>query len=178
MSAALAFTFSTLLGYRVFTNFDGVRPEAADNVGWSLSQVEVDASDFNTAIKDVLLHPDTELNNLRLRFDILYSRLNTLRLSPQYRRVYAIPEYAQTLEQAWTIMQSAVSVIDGTDQELRAALPALESQAAELRNHTRRLSVSGLTFFALAGDANRAAVTTMLLQLAGLAILLVAILAA
>jgi PAS domain S-box-containing protein len=51
-------------------------------------------------------------------------------------------------------------------------------RASEIRETTRRLSVSGLMFFALDGDASRAAITNMLLQLAALAALLLTTLVA
>lgn len=178
LTAALALTLIALLSYRILTNFSGIKPEAADNVGWSLSQVEVDASDFNNAVQQALSQPEIDLSHLRLRFDILYSRTNTLRLSPQYRRVEVVQEYRDALNALWGFMQFAVPLIDGNDQELRDSLPAFHNEANTLRNLTRTLSVTGSTFFAKAGDADRAAIATMLLQLAVLAILLVATLAA
>ncbi|MGR3637905.1 MAG: ATP-binding protein [Shimia sp.] len=176
--ATVLIVLTAALSYRVISNFSGVKPEASDNVGWSLSQVEVEASDFHNAIKVALFETDKDLSRLRLRFDILYSRVNTLRTSPYYQQVDQITEFSDALTQTWNILQDTVPLIDGSDANLVAALPLLDDRAADLRETTRTLSISGLTFFALAGDANRAAISTMLQQLAGLAVLLFATLAA
>ncbi|TCL08098.1 PAS domain S-box-containing protein [Shimia isoporae] len=178
LALATLIALSSLLSYRVITNFSGVRPEASDNVGWSLSQIEVEAGDFNNAVKDALLNGSPNLNQLRLRFDIFYSRLNTLRTSPHYKRVETIPEFSEALNKTWTYVQELVPIIDGSDDQLIASLPVLYSRGPELRENTRILSISSLTYFARAGDEDRAAITTMLLQLAGLALLLFVTLAA
>ncbi|KPA21009.1 Aerobic respiration control sensor protein ArcB [Shimia sp. SK013] len=178
LCAMVLIVLTAALSYRVISNFDGVKPEASDNVGWSLSQVEVEASDFQNAVNDALFSSDKDLSYLRLRFDILYSRVNTLRTSPYYRQVDQITEFPDALARTWDILQDTVPVIDGSDANLVAALPLLDRRAADLRETTRTLSISGLTFFALTGDANRAAISTMLQQLAGLALSLFVTLAA
>jgi len=178
IAAFLLFSLTGLLGYRVVTNFSGVQPEASDNVMWSLSQVEVDASDFNNAVKEALLNPDIDFNRLRLRFDIYYSRVNTLRSSAHYRKVDAIPAFTASLNRTWDVLQETIPLIDGPDRALAAALPELYSQGDELREHARILSISGLKYFVQSADDNRAAISRMLLQLAGLAVLLFATLTA
>lgn len=178
MATLMLLAMSAVLGYRVISNFDEVQPRASDNVIWSLSQVEVDASDFNNAVKDAMLSSESSLSKLRLRFDILYSRVSTLSASAHYRRVDEISEFSTSLKEAWAFLQKTVPVIDGPDSELRAALPALRQEGAALREHTRIMSVSGLSFFVQNSDESRAAISRMLLQFAVLAVMLVTTLAA
>ncbi|MBO9402341.1 ATP-binding protein [Shimia sp. R9_3] len=170
--------FSAYAAYEVTSNFREVRAKASDDVDWSLNQVELESRDFTTALETAILDPEGGLARLRLRYDILYSRVTTLATSPVYLRLTSVPEFDAALERVHSFVIDTVPIIDAPDAELRAALPQLTEDSAHLRNDTRTLSLKGLTFFAEQADRQRAQVADTLLRLTGLiALLLVALLA-
>ncbi len=174
ISAGVLMIVAAVYTFQVLTNFRDITSEASDNVEWSLAQVELETRDFTAALEAAALDPDNNLDRVRLRFDILYSRIITIAAAPVYQRLEVMPEFKAALDRVHTFILSAVLVVDSSDSDLRAALPLLIEQSAHLRNDTRTLSLSGLTFFAEQSDEKRARVTQTLLRLAAIAALLIA----
>ncbi len=164
--------FVSFTAFEVLTNFRDVRAKASDNVDWSLSQVELEARDFTSALETAILDPDRDLSRLRLRYDILYSRVITISTSPVYQRLTTLPEFDEALNRVLSLVLETVDIIDAPDAELRAALPELAKSAEDLRNDTRTMSLQGLIYFAEQADRQRADVTDTLLRLTALIVLL------
>ncbi|MBO9478839.1 response regulator [Shimia sp. R11_0] len=173
LSVVAAFT-----AYEVLTNFREFRTEASDNIEWSLAQTELETRDFTAALETAMLDPEGDLDRLRLRYDIFYSRIVTMLNSPNYQRLNVTPEFEGALQRVRRFLDSSVALIDGPDADLRAALPLLAEQSGHLRNDTRTLSLKGLTYFAEHADDRRERVTGTLLRLTFSAVLLVAALVA
>ena len=98
----------------------------SDNVTWTLSQVEVDTLKLQRAVIIAADNPaDPEaLDDLRLAFDIFYSRFNILARSDQ---IAGLPINSQLREQLWSqnaFFERVTPLIDGPDANLSAALPA------------------------------------------------------
>ncbi|MBO9474493.1 response regulator [Shimia sp. R10_1] len=172
IAATVLTVFSTYTAYEVISNFREVRAKASDNVEWSLSQVELETRDYTAAIETAMLSPEDDLSRLRLRYDILYSRVTTIVSSPVYQRLTSVPEFEAALARVDTMVRGALPIIDAPNAELRTALPLLAQDIENLRNDTRTLSLKGLTFFAELSDRQRATVTQTLLRLTALIVLL------
>jgi PAS domain S-box-containing protein len=170
--------FASYTAYEVLSNFRDVRAKASDNVEWSLSQVELETRDFLNAIETSMLQPEADLDQLRLRYDVLYSRIATVAVSPVYRRLSSVPEFDAALTRIQAVIKNALPIVDSSDPELRAALPQLARDTVALRNDTRTLSLKGLAFFAALSDRQRADVTETLLRLTALIVLLLTALVA
>ncbi len=165
---------AVIASIQVLANFRAITTEASDNLEWSLAQVELESRDFGAAIEAALLNPQDDLERTRLRFDIFYSRVDTLVAAPAYQTLTKMPEFSEALQRIQTFMDATVPLVDGPPEALRAALPALQATAGQMRKDTRALALSGLSHLVKRADERRARVGNTLLRLATLAALLVA----
>lgn len=154
-AAALAIV-SGYTAYEVTMDLRTVRSEASDNVEWSLAQTELETRDFTAALEAAMLRPDENLERLRLRYDILFSRVDTLVQSPVYQRLNTSAEFDAAVQELSTFTKATEHIIDAPDEVLIAALPQLMELTHPLRRATRTLSLQGLTFFARQADLHRA----------------------
>lgn len=149
---------------------------STDNVQWSLSQSEVEFLEFQAAL-DRARHSDTpDLGQLRLEFDIFYSRIGTLEAGAIYSDMRAQPEFDAALTESRSFLDASVPLLDAADPVLIAALPSLSDRAAATRHALRRLTVSGLMQFAVVMDQKRTAISRTLTRLAVVALALVGVL--
>lgn len=134
----------------------------SDNVQWSLAQAEVEYLEYTRQLE---IAP-TNLVTLRRRFDVFYSRVNTLTTASVFAGLRADPEAQDKLEQISGFLDQTVPVIDANDDVVLARLDDLRAMAAEIRPTVRLLAKSGLDVFARASDQQRALVARTMTQLA------------
>ena len=145
---------------------------SSDNVQWSLSQVDVEFLSLGLAIDDAR-HARTGLEEVRKRFDIFYSRMNTLKSSDVFEDLRSNPDYLDSSERLWAFLDRTVPLIDGPDAEMSAALPALGIETAALRNDTRKIALTGIKVFSILADREREGVARTLRLVAALTVALV-----
>ncbi|AUH35255.1 hybrid sensor histidine kinase/response regulator [Paracoccus tegillarcae] len=149
---------------------------SSDNVQWTLSQTEVEFLELEIAIENATRAAVPNLDDLRRDFDIFYSRMTTLQQASIYAPVRAIPEFSYNLKALRGFLDGCVDKIDADDPTLQAALPTLAQEAGKVRSNVRRLSTSGLSYFATESDMRRENVYITLLQMAiGVTLLIVAL---
>lgn len=129
----------------------------SDNVTWTLSQVEVDTLKLQRAVIIAADNPaDPEaLDDLRLAFDIFYSRFNILARSDQ---IAGLPINSQLREQLWSqnaFFERVTPLIDGPDANLSAALPALLDEMGLVSEEVRANVVASLQSLMTASDIRR-----------------------
>ncbi|PWE27277.1 hybrid sensor histidine kinase/response regulator [Pararhodobacter marinus] len=129
-----------------------------DNRTWTLAQHEVELLRLRGAAQDVLIatlagRPDVraELQEFRLRFDIVYSRHAILSQTFRSGRFPAVEGSASTLRLQAGFLEQTVPLVDGPDAPLIDAMPAIEAEIRALRNAIRPLAVDGLA--AIAGES-------------------------
>lgn len=171
--AAVLMVLAVVASVRILTTFEEINLSASDNVDWSLAQTELESRDFTAALDAAIAAPVPDLDKLRMRFDILYSRIDTLNVSPHYKLLNEEPVISDAADRLRQFTTNAVPIIDSPDLELRSSLLQLRDLAAGLRADTRQISISGLALFAKRSDRERAVITRTLMRLAGLAVLLV-----
>ncbi|WP_295177263.1 ATP-binding protein [Shimia sp.] len=170
---AVLLIFAFLTASQVFTNLRNIKLLASNDLEWSLAQIELETRDFSGALEAARLSPEPDLDRLRLRFDILYSRVSSMGSAPAYLRLAVVPEFAAALERVNTFMADAVPMIDSPDEALIEALPLLAAQSAHLRADSRALSLSGIALYAAENDRARQRITNTLYRLATIALLLI-----
>ncbi|WP_412550994.1 ATP-binding protein [Shimia sp. MIT910701] len=170
---AVLLVFAFVTASQVFTNLRNIKLLASNDLEWSLAQIELETRDFAGALEAARLAPEPDLDRLRLRFDILYSRVGTMATAPAYLRLTVMPEFDAALKRVNTFMSEAVDLIDLPDEELLEALPLLSVQSAHLRSDARALSLSGISLYARENDAARQRITNTLYRLATIALLLI-----
>ncbi len=148
----------------------------SDNVQWSLSQVEVEYLIFDQALRDVGVVGAEALPQLRQHFDILYSRIDTLRSSDLFREVREQDDFQPALAETWTTITDALSYIDGPDQMLLDNLDTLIARFDAIHDDVRMLGLHGISFFAERSDERREGIAETLNRVAAITLILVFIL--
>lgn len=148
------------MGY-VFVKIDRELDRSAsvnsDNVTWTLAQIEVDALKLQRAVILASERPSdpAALDNLRLAFDIFYSRFNILSRSDQLR---SLPVTSSLREELWSqgaFFERVTPLIDGDDATLGAAVPALRVEMDTITDRVREQVVGSLQTLMEAGDSRR-----------------------
>ena len=166
MFGLIGLSVIAVLSFDVVAKMQQLNSANSDNVQWSLTQAEVDFLEFANQLNSIPDTPDAALGELRRKFDVFYSRIDTLDKASVYAPLRATPDFSDDLLILQTFLERSVNVIDANDAILITALPELKRAAQPLRANVRALANEGLTFFARASDSRRAAISKTLFQLA------------
>jgi PAS domain S-box-containing protein len=169
---ALCVTGIITLALNVRNGIDSQATATSDNSQWTLSQLEIEFLNFKEAISAAITERKP-LSEVRIRYDIVYSRTNTFLQGKIFSPLRKSDQYNQPLSVVRRFLDSYLSVIDGPDEALRAALPALLRRVDALRPTVRTLSISGLTIFALESDARRKEILDTLIMVGTLTALMI-----
>ncbi|RJL06171.1 response regulator [Paracoccus aestuarii] len=132
---------------------------ATDSTQWFLAQSEIEAMTVQRAALNLKrAEPDQWAEcaaDLRRRFDIFYSRIQTLRTGRVYQGLRDSPGMDQALDAVAQALDGALPAIDGDDARLVAALPELEARIDALVPLVRQVSLEGVRLFAQKSEARR-----------------------
>lgn len=149
------------LTWNVSREIEELSSASSDNVQWSLSQSEVEFQEFASRIRI-----GSDLAGVRRRFDVFYSRINTVSEAKVFEELRADPAFRATLQNIQDWLETTVPYIDATDVELTTQMPRLMSLVQDIRPDVRKLSNSGLKIFAQNADKQRADVALTMIELA------------
>lgn len=136
-----------LLALDVRNKLDGLRRATSDNILWVIAQSEVELLRLQTAVQDALSATDiarpARLEDVRLRFDVVYSRVAMLQESPLYASAARHGQQEDRLAQLNYFLGRLVPFMDGDDAGLLQGLPVIlqEIRAAHV---TQRALVTGM----------------------------------
>ena len=151
----LAFAVSiAVLSGNVLRQIEKESESRSDNGQWALSQMEVELVQFVLALDSAHDGAGT-LTELRLRFDVFYSRLSTLQEGRVFAGLRHKPSYIESIGRLSGFMESQVPVIDGPDDALRASLPKLYIDAKRMIAEARVVSLAGVEVITQASDKRR-----------------------
>ncbi|MEP1944548.1 MAG: PAS domain S-box protein, partial [Sulfitobacter sp.] len=150
-----------MLAWNVYNEIDDQSSAQTDNLQWSLSQTEVEFQEFNARLR-----PDTDLDRLRQRFDVFYSRVLTLRRAQVFAELRASDNFDDDLHMLEAFLSETLPLMDVSDIELTRNLPPLAAMAEDVRPVVRSLANSGLRLFSEKADAQRADIKRTMVQLA------------
>lgn len=166
---------TAFLAVQVFLQLDRYGSAANDNIEWSLAQLEVDQVKLARALDQLDEPVPAHLREVRLRFDVLYSRAATFKSSDAYREAFDGNSVASTqIDAINETLQDMVALIDASDEQLIAGRQALSQATASLTHAIRRLSSTGIALDAARADAERNTLTTTLRQVTVISLLMVA----
>lgn len=149
----------------------------SDSTQWFLAQSEVELLALRNATLSVLADQDADLSELRSRFDILYSRVNTIGTGRNFAALREIPSVAAALRRVSEGLSAAIPLIDGENAALRQAAPDLRGRFDAMTPDLRTISLVGVRHFSQAADARRETVALTLDELFGIILLLFVVLA-
>lgn len=163
-------------GLRLFEAVSSLRSAPHDNVQWTLAQLEVE---LLTLMNSTLSNNQktVELDELRKRFDVFYSRATTLTRGKVFAELRTTPKAAPAVRELTNFLTRTTPLIDGPDQQLTLALPTLRNELEALRPAVRELSITGVFVFAKLADARRIAFEKLLLSASLVAVGLIVLLA-
>ncbi|SFL49529.1 ATP-binding protein [Shimia aestuarii] len=176
--AGILLVLAVFVSIEVRTNLNRLNSASSDNIQWTLSQIEVEMLELTGALIEARYQDTPDLERIRLEFDILYSRVQSLHGSPVYGQITEYPPFRASLDATQSFLDETVPLMDGPDAALRSALPTLGTTAKNLRNDVRKLAVVGIGGFAQKSDERRADVANTLIRLAALAVMLLGALVA
>lgn len=148
-------------GSRLLAEIEALKAAPRDNVQWTLSQLEVDLLLLDQAIRRASTAPET-LAAVRKRFDLFYSRVDTLTNGSMFAELRSGSPGTENLLELQTFLKDSITLIDGDDDALQRELEPLAARTRELAATVRELSLKGVKLYAAASDARRNTFTSTL----------------
>lgn len=148
-------------GSRLLAEIEALKAAPRDNVQWTLSQLEVDLLLLDQAIRRASTAPET-LTAVRKRFDLFYSRVDTLTKGSAFAELRSGSPGPENLLELQTFLKDSITLIDGDDDALQRELEPLAARTRELAATVKELSLKGVKLYAAASDARRNTFTSTL----------------
>ncbi len=148
----------------------------ADSTQWSLAQSEVEFLALEAAVRDATVGGSASLDEVRRRFDVFYSRVQTLTASASFEDVRRLPDVERSLQRLEEFLENAIPAIDGNDAMLSAALPEMKAGLQAQRNDLREISLASVRVFAERSERQRERVAGALRDLGIITFFLLAVL--
>lgn len=146
----------------------------SDSTQWALAQSEVEL----LALLSESRRSQPDLQNIRSRFDVFFSRVSTMQESAVLADLRKNSHVNENLRTVREQLDDLIPIIDGSDANLTASLPELGDRIEELRLDMRTVSLAGVEHFSQISDLQRERVSAALIRLGTLTFLLVAALSA
>ncbi|MFD1343963.1 hybrid sensor histidine kinase/response regulator [Litorisediminicola beolgyonensis] len=162
---AISVAVMAFLGVYVVRAIDEFGNSRTDNMEWTMSQSEVEYLRYRGAIADAEAGR-VPLDLLRRRFDVFYSRIDTLAYGDTFFELRQDPNYAADLQMVRDHLAETVLLIDGPDAALQAALPGLYRASSEINDAVRDLTVISVASNAESAVSQRAEILRTLVKLA------------
>ena len=156
------------LGREVKSDLEVLSTAENDNMSWLLAQLEVELLKLEVAVQNATDGTDASLTTVRNRFDIFYSRAATLAESSRLAFLLEDPAVQIAMMAVTNFLGGAIPVIDGPDDQMRAALPSLSEQISSLRPEARELALAAIQRYAGRDATRRAELAKTLTRLASL----------
>jgi PAS domain S-box-containing protein len=134
----------------------------SDNVQWSLAQTEVEYLEYIRELDGAPI----DLEQLKRRFDVFFSRINTIQSASVFAELRADADSQGKLDEISDFLNNSAAIIDAGDAEILARQDTLRALAQDTRMTVRLLSKSGLSLFAQSSDSQRILVARTMTQLA------------
>jgi PAS domain S-box-containing protein len=144
-----------VLGSQVAERTEALRAAPQDNAQWNLAQLDVELLALDSATQRARQEGSGNLTDLRLRFDVFFSRVNTIRRMPLFTKNLAQKESVDSMALLRSTLDSLVPVIDGPDVLLQAQLPQVSAAVDAMRPKTRQIGLDGVRVYAAQADAKR-----------------------
>ncbi|MBD3679868.1 MAG: PAS domain S-box protein [Rhodobacteraceae bacterium] len=146
----------------------------SDTIQWSLGQAEVELLALQAAVRAPSTGGAVDFQEVRRRFDVFYSRMDTIARGAQYARILEISRNRETLAAVDRFLDFGSGMFEGREAFSPSDLSAMDQAISRIRPAIRSLSLSAVGLFAKDADAKRAEVSNLLLEVAGLTLILVA----
>ncbi|AJY44629.1 PAS domain-containing hybrid sensor histidine kinase/response regulator [Martelella endophytica] len=164
------------LAFQLTRELHRLQAASTDNVQWSMAQAQVELLTLREALDTASHDPDGRtLADLRQRFDIFYSRVDTLKNGSFFDGEPDDAKAPRLLDGISETLDRLIPAIDGSDAVLAAALPEMVEAFAAIQPAVREIALEGVRVRAERSDLDRRLFTELVLRTALVAgILLIA----
>ena len=146
--AAFAILFIAARSMKI--ELDALAFADSDNLGWNISQLDVDYRGFHLALLEPLVETSdagteitsAEMENIRRSFDIFYSRVSVI--SATFKRVGQPDEISGQMQRVETYRDDVADLIDAIEITTSADIDALVQATRALGADVRRLTTAGI----------------------------------
>ena len=145
--AALLVVVVPLLAREVLRTSSLSRSVVWESPQWSVSHAEIEFLRFRGALAKVELG-DLSLEELRLRYDILYSRIDTLEVGALASELRALPDFRQELEDLRNFLNQTAGFFDLGDEALLMRVPEIAALSDVASESFRNLNLIALSYWA------------------------------
>ena len=175
-AAAVCLVATVILTAQVFWKLGEYRTAFSDNIQWTVAKLEVEHAKYVNAIERLDENAPGTLPAMRQRFDVFYSRVDTLGNASTYREALSSDRAREVVEQISSGVQAQVTIIDASDATVFARKAELLDMAESLTQPVLRLSSIGISYDVTRREMQRTALADKLLQLIVLSLALLAVL--
>lgn len=166
----------TVAGGWLYQEVSLLRSAPRDNIQWTTTQLEVDAFQFHLAV-EYARAGEASLDDVRRRFDILYSRIRLVSQSELYEGLRETPVGHQSIEVLNHFLDDTTPLIDSPDEDLHKALDRIDDWLFEVNQASRAFAVESIQYFADLSDKERKRFVQVLTLAAVGGVLLIGLLA-
>jgi PAS domain S-box-containing protein len=147
---------ATGTGVSLYQQLSELRAAPQDNVQWSLAQLETDLLDLQVAIQHAeAVEGDGSIATVRRRFDVFYSRVQTVRRGTVFEDLRRIEQVERHLQELQTFLERTAPIVDAGEATLTGELEALHARVHELLPVVRDVSLAGVRLYAAQADTRR-----------------------
>jgi len=175
---AVAVGMLAVLSAEVRSEMRSFQEEPIDNVHWNLTQLELDLVRLLSAAELALEQDDPQLDELRKRYDLFFSRTELVRSGAMFEKLDLDATVQPLIARLDGFLERATPLIDGTDGTLNAALADFVKDVQALRMDLRSLSIRTVEQYAAQADQRREDLARLLRQIAAISAALLALLVA
>ena len=159
--ASVSICVVAILWFRLQSEMLTYRQEAIDNIHFNVAQIELDLVRFQAEVEIMALQPAEPLSELRLRFDLLYSRFQSILKGKMF---VALDRGDIVDKLTWRVekyLNDTTPLIDSPDPQLRAALSQIDDDSKKLRLELRVLIIQLITRYSAMADERREAFSSL-----------------
>lgn len=166
VSIVAGFIVVSRLAQSVVSELEAISSATIDNVSWNTSQLEVELLRAHEATVHALDDRNGTLSDVRMRFDIFYSRVATMRESDLFTTLRQDPAAGALLASTTEFLNRTTPLIDAPDSVLWAGLSDLETQLDDLQTNVRQIALTGTQLYVAQDTLRRYEISRTLLELA------------
>lgn len=137
---SLSLGLVSALFLQLWNSVINLRTASTSNVQWRVGQLEIESLKLQLAAERAITDPLGDLDEVRARFDLFYSRVHLARSG--YAAVLLDPkDILPKLAELESFVNETEAIINGPDEALRADLPALRDDVAQMSVVSRDIAI-------------------------------------
>lgn len=161
-------------GSRLPVELENLSTVQSDETQWSVSQLETEVTLFVALLNNEVHLENPDITNIRLRAEIVLSRINLSLTSQRQEKFEDVYEAAEIFSMLRQYSKDVIAIIDHSDELMRGEIAKLQELTENVRPVARQMSLGGLAVATELAEARRTHFAEQLRQIGWIAITLIA----